>query len=340
VCVPVNVAVLGCGYWGPNLIRNFLKLPRARLALCCDLNPATLEKVRRQYPGVETTTDPGQVLANPAIEAVAIATPARTHFEVARECLLAGKHVLVEKPLALNVSHAEELVCLARARGRVLMVGHTFEYNAAVRRLKRYIDEGDLGRVYYVYSTRVNLGQVRDDVNAMWNLGPHDFSILIYLLGAMPLRVSARGSSFLQAGIEDVVFADLEFPGGVMAHVHLSWLDPSKVRRMTVVGEEKMVVYDDVDNEAPLKLYDKAITRLVPPDGAFGEFHLRLRAGDILIPRLELREPLEAECADFVESIASGTPPQTDGENGLRVVKVLAAAQASLHAQGAWQAIE
>ncbi len=338
--MPVNVAVLGCGYWGPNLIRNFLKLPRARLALCCDLNPATLEKVRRQYPGVETTTDPGQVLANPAIEAVAIATPARTHFEVARECLLAGKHVLVEKPLALNVSHAEELVCLARERGRVLMVGHTFEYNAAVRRLKRYIDEGDLGRVYYVYSTRVNLGQVRDDVNAMWNLGPHDFSILIYLLGAMPLRVSARGSSFLQAGIEDVVFVDLEFPDGVMAHVHLSWLDPSKVRRMTVVGEEKMVVYDDVDNEAPLKLYDKAITRLVPPDGAFGEFHLRLRAGDILIPRLELREPLETECADFVESIASGTPPQTDGENGLRVVKVLAAAQASLHAQGAWQAIE
>jgi predicted dehydrogenase len=288
--------------------------------------------MRMLYPQAITTPEHRDLLTDPDIEAVVIATPARTHYALAREALEAGKHVLVEKPLAMGSRQAEALIALADERRRVLMVGHIFEYHPAVRKIKSLIDEGELGQVYYIYSTRVNLGRVQSDINALWSIAPHDISILIYLLGTMPQSVSARGGTFLNGMVEDVVFLVLSFPDGMLGHVHASWLDPSKVRRMTVVGSRRMAVYDDVADEGKIKIYDKGVYR--KGEDIYGEFQYRVHSGDIAIPRLDMAEPLRIECVHFAECVRQGRRPQTDGANGLRVVRVLEAAQASLEQGG------
>jgi len=328
----IRVALVGCGYWGPNLARNFHQIPGSDLVACCDLNQQALEKMGRLYPSARVTDDFASICEDETIDAVAIATPARTHYALAKAALQSGKHVLVEKPLALSTREASELVTLAEEHSRVLMVGHIFQYNPAVRYIKQLIDQGALGQIYYLYSTRVNLGRVQSDINALWSIAPHDISILIYLLGAEPEWVSARGATYLTDGIEDVVFIDLGFPGGILAHVHVSWLDPSKVRRMTIVGSKQMVVYDDVADEGKVKLYEKGVYRKGEP--GFGEFQYRVHSGAIMIPKLDLVEPLRVECEHFIACIREGRRPETDGVNGLQVVRILEIAQASLKAGG------
>lgn len=328
----VRIGLIGYGYWGPNLARNFHQLPEAWLVACADSDPERLREAARLYPLHQTATDYRALLDNPTLDALVIATPARLHFEVARAALNAGKHVLVEKPLAMSNADARELIETARRRERVLMVGHTFEFNPAVWKIKELVTSGALGELFYVYSNRVNLGRVQRDVNALWSIAPHDISILLYLLDTMPVSVSARGGTYVSAGVQDVIFALLTFPDNLLAHVHASWLDPSKTRQMTLVGSDKMIVYDDVDPEAKIKIYDKGVYKR---GDAFGEFQLRVRSGDLYIPRIDLTEPLKFECAHFVECIREGKPPRTDGENGLRVVRVLEAAQQSLERYGA-----
>lgn len=334
----VGIAVVGAGYWGPNLIRNFSAV--GTLVGVVDRDEERLEKQRSLYPGVLFTADLAEVLQSDAVQGVALATPADSHYALAKQVIAAGKSVFVEKPLAQTVAECEDLIRLAAARGVVLMVGHTFEFNAAVQYVEKCIEENELGQIYYIYSQRLNLGVVRSDINALWNLAPHDISIALRWLKKMPVRVDARGYTYLQPGIEDVVYLNMEFEDGVAVHVHVSWLDPGKVRRMTVVGSEKMVVYDDASTEAKIQLYDKGIDRR-GRDGSlgdfdsFGKFQLIQRAGDVLIPRIDFAEPLRSECQHFVECIATGKKPLTDGENGLRVVKILAAASRSLAAGGA-----
>lgn len=329
----VRVGVIGAGYWGPNLIRNMFQIPSANLAAICDLDPKRLDYIASLYPLVSRTTNYRQILASPDVQAVLIATPADTHYELTRDALRAGKHVLVEKPLALSSSEAWELVKLAEQVNRVLMVGHTFMYNPAVRLMKELVDAGEIGDVYYIYSNRVNLGQVRQDINALWNIAPHDVSILLYLLNRMPVRVAAQGAIFLQEGIEDVVFVTLCFEHNVLAHIQVSWLDPSKVRRMTVVGSKKMIVYDDVASEGKIKIYDKGALK-VGNEAIYGEYLIKLHSGDIYIPKIDLSEPLRNECIHFIECIETGQQPLTDGRNGWQVVRVLEAAQRSLKSGG------
>jgi predicted dehydrogenase len=327
----VRVAVVGFGYWGPNLARNFYQLAGAQLAYAVDQDTTALKRAQQLY-GCQTATQIDEVLADPTLDAVVIATPARTHYALARRSLGAGKHLLVEKPLTMDVGEAEELVAVANAAGLTLMVGHVFEYNPAVAYIKRAIDSGELGDLYYLYSRRVNLGRVQSDVNALWSIAPHDISIALHLLGQMPEAVRCQGASCLNGVVEDVVFLTMFFPNNVLCHVHASWLDPSKTREMTVVGSQKMIVYDDVSAEGKVRIYDKGAFR--KGDVTYGDFQYKLHSGDILIPRLDMREPLQAECAHFVDCVRSGKRPLTDGENGVRVLKVLAAGEQSLRRDG------
>lgn len=328
---PVRVALIGYGYWGPNLARNFHQLPETELACIVDANPAVLGRAEQLYH-CRTATAVATVLEDPSIEAVAIATPVRTHYALAKAALEAGKHVLVEKPLTMDVAEGRELTALADRLGRTLMVGHVFEYNPAVRYIKQAIDEGQLGDIYYLYSKRVNLGRVQSDVNALWSIAPHDISIVLYLLGRMPTAVRCQGASCLNNQVEDVIFLTLHFGPNILCHVHASWLDPSKQREMTVVGSQRMIVYDDVSAEGKVRVYDKGAFR--KGDVTYGDFQYKLHSGDILIPRLDLREPLQEECAHFAACVRSGARPLTDGANGLRVLEVLAAGQQSLEQQG------
>jgi predicted dehydrogenase len=332
IAQPIRIAQVGYGYWGPNLARNFHQLPGAELAYVVDANPNVLAQVRQQY-GCQTTAILSDVLDDPSVSAIAVATPARTHYELVRTALSAGKHVFVEKPLAMSTSEARDLVELAARQERHLMVGHVFEYNPAVHYIKQAVQAGELGEVYYLYSRRVNLGRVQSDVNALWSIAPHDISIALFLLEQMPVAVSCHGASCLNGTVEDVVFLTLHFPNNLLCHIHVSWLDPSKVREMTVVGSRKMIVYDDVSTEGKVRIYDKGAYRKGDP--IYGEFQYKLHSGDILIPRIDMQEPLRLECAHFVDCIRSGKRPQTDGENGLRVVTVLEAGQQSLNNGGA-----
>lgn len=332
----VNVAVVGLGYWGPNLVRIFARLPGARLQTLCDSNEERLAAVASDHPGAQATPDYEAVLAASDVDAVVLATPAATHFEFASQALRAGKHVLVEKPLARTAAECRKLIELAEAHRRVLMVGHVFLYNAAVRKVKQLIDDGVLGHIYYVYAQRLNLGIIRQDVNALWNLAPHDISVINYWLGASPTNVFARGFAYVQPGVEDVVFMTLEYPGGVAANVHVSWLDPHKVRRITVVGSERMVEFDDVNPEARVVIYEKRAVAAGTRVGAYGTVPagtmtgVTTHTGDVIIPRIGLEEPLKAECQHFIECIAGGAEPLTGGTEGLRVVQVLEAADKAL----------
>lgn len=339
----VNIAVVGLGYWGPNLARNAASVSSGRLHTLCDMRVDRLAKAEQQYPGVKMQTDYREVLADTDVDAVIIATPVHTHFELAAAALRANKHVMIEKPMARTSAQCRDLITLAEAHHLVLMAGHVFIYNAAVHKVKEYICSGELGDIYYIYSQRLNLGIVRQDVNALWNFGPHDLSIFCYWLGKSPEQITAKGYSYIQPGIADVVFVTLDFPGGISGNMHLSWLDPNKTRRTTVVGSKKMVVYDDVSADAKITVYDSTVTRKPvhnQPIGAsqspmgrfdsFGEFQLLLHAGDVLIPKLNFVEPLKLECQHFVECISTGQRPTTDGLDGLRVVRALEAAQQSL----------
>jgi len=330
---PVTVALIGCGYWGPNLARNFHNLPQTTLHTCCDLRPALLRHMAALYHDVHTTAQYDTILHNSDIEAVALATPVRSHYSLAREALLSGKHVFVEKPLTMDSRQAEELISLAQDRELTLMVGHVFEYNPAVLKIKELLEENEIGQVFYIYSNRVNLGRVQSDINALWSIAPHDVSILLFLLGQMPISVSAQGATYLKSGVEDVVFVTLRFPNGIVGHVQASWLDPSKVRRMTVVGSRKMILYDDVASEGKVRIYDKGI--YVKGEDIYGEFQYKLHSGDIYIPKIALSEPLRNECAHFAHCIRTGERPRSDGHSGWRVVRVLEAAQESLRQGGA-----
>jgi predicted dehydrogenase len=327
-----RVALFGFGYWGPNLARNLhLRLGRDWV-VCVDPDPARLAEVAHRYPWVRTGRDADEVLAEEAVDAVVIASPARTHGELAASALAAGKHVLVEKPLALSTAAAVAVAEQADATGLVLLVGHTFEYNPAVTKMRALLRAGELGELYYLHSQRVNLGRIQRDINALWSIGPHDVSIANYLIGSAPRWVAARGARYLHTDVEDVVFATLGYDQAVLAHLHISWLDPSKLRRTTVVGSRRMVVFDDLDSEAKLRVYDKGADPVGV--GEYGEYQFRLRAGDIHVPRTDLTEPLALELDHFLECVATGARPHTDGWNGVRVVATLEAAQQSLDKGG------
>jgi predicted dehydrogenase len=333
--------MIGCGYWGPNLLRNYLSLDGVRVKAVADRLPERRAALAKSYPQVAMVDDGDAILRDPEIQAVVIATPAASHARLVREALDAGKDVFVEKPLAMRTEDAVELARLAESKGRVLMVGHTFLFNEAVRELKRRIDRGDLGNLHYLYSQRLNLGIVRSDVNASWNLAPHDVSIANYLLGVDPVRVSASGVRALQPEAErldDVVFLSVQYPNDVVMHAHVSWLDPRKVRTMTVVGDRRMIVYDDVSSDK-LYVYDKGITRGDPvpeeqPDN-FARFKMITRAGDLLIPNIRSPEPLAVECRHFVDCVRKRETPLTDAWSGVAVTAVLEAADRSLARGGA-----
>lgn len=325
----VRTAVVGCGYWGKNLVRNFDRL--SDLRLCCDSSEKVRASIAAAYPRVQVTADYDAVLADPDIEAVILATPAPCHAAMAIQGFQSGKHVFVEKPLALNGVDARAVVDAAERAERILAVGHVLEYHPAVNYIKDMIDSGELGEVYYLYSQRVNLGKFRSDENALWSLAPHDISIALYLLGEEPEEVEATGQAFLQERIEDVTFVTLRFASGRVAHIHVSWLDPRKERKLTVVGSRRMVVFDDMAPQEKIRVYDKGVDR--PREARDYETYadlLQLREGDIVIPRLPPTEPLALECSEFLKAVETGVPPRSDGHDGLRVVKALEAAQAAL----------
>jgi predicted dehydrogenase len=323
----VRVALIGFGHWGPNYARILAgTLPGARLVACADPSAGRLAAFERQYPAARAYADYRRLLSDGDVDAVIIATPTSTHREVAEQCLKAGIHVLVEKPLASTTADAEAIVATARDYGRTLMVGHTFLFNPAVRAIKSYIEQGLLGEIRYMYFQRTGLGPIRQDVNALWDLAPHDLSMVRYWLGSDPIDIIARGQAYLKPDTEDVVFVTLTYPEQVLASVHVSWLDPVKVRRVTVVGDRKMVVFDDTHATEKLRIYDRGAD-YQPRGGGFAEFIAAVRDGDIVIPRLEPLEPLREELAHFVNCVKTNETPLTSGEDGLAIVRVLETAE-------------
>jgi len=327
----IRIGVVGLNYWGPNLARNVDRLPDAELAWCCDLDDKVLAKARSLFPDARATADLDEVLADESVDAVIVATSVPTHYALGKRVLEAGKHAFIEKPMALTAADAEDLVATAAAGDRRLMVGHLLEYHPAVRKVKELLDAGELGKIFYVYANRLNLGKVRPDENALWSLGPHDISVINFLTGEEPEEVSARGECYLQPGVEDVVFGYIKFPSGMVGHLHVSWLDPHKSRRITVVGSEKMAVFDDMDADRKVTVYDKAA--VVPQYQSYGEY-VTLRFGDIHIPHIANDEPLRLEVQHFVDCIREGKRPLSDGRDGLNVVRVLEAMQVSLREGG------
>ncbi len=329
----VGIVVVGAGGWGRNHVRNFAALPGAELRWVCDASESIRAEVAAAHPGVRVAADLEAALADPAVRGVVVATPVPTHADLAARALAAGRDVLVEKPLALTTEDAARLCRLADTHGRVLMVGHLLLYHPAVIALRELIESGELGEVLYVYSQRLNLGVVRRDENAWWSLAPHDLSVASFLLGSDPVAVSATGACFLQTGkgIEDVVFATVEFPQGRLAHVHVSWLDPNKTRQLTVVGSRKMAVFDDTSPDEKLKIYDKGAE---PPPSLSYDEGVRIRTGDLRVPALRMQEPLRRECGAFVEAIRSRSRPVADGASGLAVVRALEAGARSLASRG------
>ena len=323
----IRVGVAGLGYWGPNLARNFASLPGCELAWCCDGSEAARERFARVFPSARFTADLDDLLGDPELDAVVLATPVPTHAALSERVLLAGKHCFVEKPLAQSVAAAERAVATAEATGRILMVGHLLEYHPGVAKLKEIAESGELGDIHYIYSNRLNLGQIRADENALWSLGAHDVSVVLHLADEEPYELDARGESYMRQGIEDVVFGYLRFPSGLAAHLHLSWLDPHKERRFTVVGSRRMATFDDMDIERKVTVYDKGFDE---DSGSYGEYITRSR--DIWSPHVPNREPLRIECEHFVECVREGKTPLSDGASGLRVVRVLEGLQVRLDA--------
>lgn len=322
------VALVGYGYWGPNLLRNYMEMSDTDVKWVCDRDPGKLRKAASRYPSVNTTQDFSAVVSDPEVDAVLIATPISTHYELARAAIEAGKHVFVEKPMTASVTQAKALVAASERRDVTLMVGHTFEFSSPVMTIKDLIKSGELGEIYYVASSRINLGLHQKDVSVIWDLAPHDFSILFDWLGEEPDKVIAVGRGCVSCEIPDVAFVTLHFPGGAVAEVQLSWLSPVKLRRTLVVGSKKMLVYDDTENVEKVKLFDHGVN--LPEPDSFGEYQLTYRTGDIVSPHLDAKEPLFTEARHFIDSIRNGTTPKTDGASGLRVVRALERAESSL----------
>jgi predicted dehydrogenase len=328
---PVRTAVVGLGYWGPNLIRNLNEIEGAELNWICDLDQSRLDLFGRRYPTVSCTRDFADLLADPELEAIAIATPVSTHYPLALAALNAGKHVFIEKPLAASVAEAEELAAVATNHALTLMPGHTFLYSPPVNMIRDLIAGGELGDIYFISMSRVNLGLHQSDVSVAWDLGPHDFSILRYWLDETPSHLSAMSRSCIVPTIPDIAFINLEYRQGAIAHVELSWLAPSKLRRTTVVGSRKMVVYDDVSNE-PVRVFDSGV--MLDDPQSFGEFQLSYRTGEIISPPISPVEPLQLEMSDFCSSVRTGQPPRSSALVGVEVVRMIEAVDASLNSSG------
>jgi predicted dehydrogenase len=329
---PVSFGVIGLGYWGPNLVRNLHEIEAGEVLAVCDAREERLETIGRRYPALRRTTRFDDLLLDPELDAIVIATPVSTHFALAAAALRAGKHVFVEKPLAASSAEAIDLIELADNAGLVLMPGHTFLYSPPVQAIRDLIHAGELGEIYFLSTSRVNLGLHQPDVSVAWDLGPHDFSILRYWLEETPTYASALSRGCILPRTPDVAFINLEFPSGTIAHVELSWLAPSKLRRTTVVGSQKMVVYDDTSNE-PVRIFDSGVMPKDPE--TFGEYRLAYRTGDIVSPRIEVAEPLGVELTDFCEAIRTGSTPRSSAELGLEVVRTIEAVDASLGRNGA-----
>jgi predicted dehydrogenase len=333
--VTVNVGVVGLGYWGPNLARNFAALEECELRWCCDADAEKRQRLESAFPGARFTADLDDLLADSDLDAVVLATDVPSHARLAIQVLRAGKHCFVEKPLAQSAVEGAAVVDEAAAADRIMMVGHLLVYHPGVVKLKEIMDSGELGDVLYVYSNRVNLGQVRQDENALWSLGAHDVSVLLHLLEEEPIEALAHGESFVRDGVEDVVFCYLRFPSGRVAHMHLSWLDPHKERRFTVVGSDRMATFDDMALERKVTVYDKGVD---PPTRSYGEWITR--SGDVMSPQISNEEPLRIECRHFVACVRDGREPRSGAISGLRAVRVLEALQRSLDAGGVPQALE
>lgn len=337
----IRIGVIGCGHWGPNHIRVFSHTQGAEVTACADLDEGRLQSVQRLFPKIRITPDYRTLLQDPAIDAICVAAPTNTHFTISREALQAGKHVFCEKPLALKPEECQELHQLSDSQGKVLMVGHIFVFNQGIAQLKKYIQSGEIGRVQYAHSERTNLGPFRYDVNALWDLAPHDISIFNYLFDGCPVNVSARGQRCLGTAQEDLAFASLEYPGSILVNVHVSWLDPKKVRQITIVGDKKMVVWDDLDNVGPIKLYDKHVERTSTFYENYGEFQLLSREGSITIPHLGFHEPLKIQAQYFADCVAQGRKPEmADALKGGDVVRTLCAVQRSMDRNGAPETLE
>ncbi len=336
--VKLNIAVVGCGYWGPNLIRNFSQLSNCNVFACCDLADEKLGRIKSLYPSTMVTKNFDEILKNPDVDAIAIATPVYTHRDLAKKVLAHGKHVMVEKPLASSVDQCVELIDLAEKNNKALMVGHTFEYTSAVNKAKEIIQSGELGDIYYIRSVRANLGLFQPDINVIWDLAPHDLSIILYLLDEFPIGVNGQGKAHFNPEIEDVANITLSFPNGTIAFVHNSWLDPDKIRKITIVGSKKMLVYDDISQNEKIKIYDKGV-EAPPYYNSFAEFHFSYRYGDIYVPRLNQYEPLQKECEHFVDCCLNDKQPKSDGYSGLRVVSILESANKSIRNGGGKQPI-
>jgi len=339
----IRVAVLGAGEWGPNLIRNFHNKQTSEVVWIIDRDAARLAEVQARFPDVQVSEEPARAFSDPAVDAVVVATPTSTHFTLAQQALQHSKHVLVEKPLTTKVKQGLGLLELATSQQLVLMVGHVFVYNPGIRKVKEYLDAGHLGKMYYVSMVRTNLGPIRLDVNAAWDLAAHDLSIVNYWLEAEPLSVSAIGGTWINQGIEDAVFATLTYPQGVLVNLHASWLNARKARDITVVGERRMLTFDDMDLNEPLRIYDKQVTdvRTRPTYvDSFASFRASVRKGDITVPKVPLGEPLAAQCAHFLECIMSGKQPFSGGREGIAVVRALEAMQRSIRARGREEQVE
>jgi predicted dehydrogenase len=329
---PVGVAIVGYGYWGPNHVRVFTESVDSHLLMLCDKSEARRASAQRRYPALRVTGRFEDALEDPRVQAVVIATPVSTHYELARRALEAGKHVLVEKPLATSSREASALLVLAKKRRLILMVGHTFVYSPPVIKVKELLERKALGDIFHMDFSRVNLGLFQPDVNVLWDLGPHDVSIALYWMGRMPVAVRAQARTFVRKDIEEVGYVTMDFPGGVLVHNHVSWLAPVKLRRVSITGSKKMLVYDDTANTEKVKIYDQGVLK---NPKTFGEFQLTYRSGDITIPKLDSSEPLALQCADFISSVRSGRKPRSSAEFGLQVVRVIEAAQKSLKRGGA-----
>lgn len=319
----IGIGVVGCGHWGPNYVRVLHEFGQVGRVWCCDAREERTEKIRKRFPGVQTCRDWRDMLAVKEVDAVVVATPASSHYEIIKASLEAGKDVLAEKPLTLNPAECMQLHEMATQRGRILMVAHTFLYNAGIRKVKELLDAGEVGRVYYINATRTHLGLLRDDVNVVWDLAPHDVAIFNYLLGSAPVHVDGIGACHLKAGREDVAFINLVYPDNVLANIHVSWEDSNKERTVRVVGSKGRIVFDDIDNLERVKIFRKGIA-VSDEYNTFGEFQLSLRDGDIVSPRCEMSEPLVAMCSHFLDCLAKRTQPLTDGRSGYEVVKVMA----------------
>lgn len=330
----LGVGIVGCGYWGINYVRVFSELPEAQVLVVCDTDPSRLKRVRQRFPLVRTTTVLSELLTEPDLMAVVVATPSSTHYQLVRQCLLRDKHVLVEKPLVLQVAEGLQLLDLADARDCILMVGHTFLFNPGVQAMKDQIDKEDFGEIYYLHSTRTNLGPIRKDANVLWDLAPHDVAIFDYLLDTRPVQATAIGARALRNGREDVGFITLTYPGGILGHIHVSWIDPNKVREVVVVGSRKRLVFNDLYNQDRLRIYEKGVAPVQSEVDSFGEFRLQIRDGEIVSPSIDPGEPLKNQCIHFLECIANQSVPLSNGQNGLDVVKAILAMQESMRLQG------